>query len=419
MSFLQSGLIEANSCDMRKAVISLWVRVPQETIDAVHARDAAYPELGALDMLGNVAPFIMFGGQPAARHWRTDSDAIIGYDYSGPQLPFNNPPAPFYSSYPVETAAYHQPSCIGVWCGGDTPKLHFRLQMGNAASCSSTSSGAQSVTPIGTTPSELGDFTFYDPVYEDTSFSDQVLETAYIGNSGAEASGPDIAPDVWHHVLMSWDVSAGNSVRGRDIADGDIQFKEYFTKTSKLYCAVDDVNKNNGKLPAFLIDPSIPNDTVITTCSDHGGANQIQIGPFPTATYPSSSVTFTPSGIPVNPIWLPGPALLKRSNQAGASTDLTDANQNIELAELQIFTGITIDTADAASRRLFITKDGKPELDYSEVDRVLGQPKVRLHGSGNWKRGKNTGSLKTDFEPTGKIEKYTPNPSLYGPQSPK
>jgi hypothetical protein len=47
-------------------------------------------------------------------------------------------------------------------------------------------------------------------------------------------------------------------------------------------------------------------------------------------------------------------------------------------------------------------------------------PEVKLHGSGNWKAGRNTGTLAQkpplDGRRIGRVNTYSPGPNLNGPQ---
>jgi hypothetical protein len=119
---------------------------------------------------------------------------------------------------------------------------------------------------------------------------------------------------------------------------------------------------------------------------------------------------------------------------------MVDHILHVEMAEFQLFTGVTIDTSSVRARRAFIDSNGKPvnpNKQASDADpqsgsiEFLGQlPDILLHGSGNWIKGKNTGGSQQDahnpaithppdqFTPVGLIKKYTPNPSLNGPQGP-
>jgi hypothetical protein len=96
-------------------------------------------------------------------------------------------------------------------------------------------------------------------------------------------------------------------------------------------------------------------------------------------------------------------------------------NTGIEMGELQIWANKTLDTGDVKMRRLFIDEKGKP-VPPKKAAEVLGKPDVMLHGAGNWKSGRNTGSTGIDFDgktiPAGqfsrvaKIEKFLPDPQL-------
>jgi hypothetical protein len=116
-------------------------------------------------------------------------------------------------------------------------------------------------------------------------------------------------------------------------------------------------------------------------------------------------------------------------------------NTGLEMAELQIWANKHIDTKDERIRRLFIDwpkkldDRGKPVPDKSKpmqpVDpsvaaAVLGQPDILLHGTDNWKKGRNTGTVGFTTDKNGKtvtnkagqfqrvaaIEKFLPDPKV-------
>jgi hypothetical protein len=112
-----------------------------------------------------------------------------------------------------------------------------------------------------------------------------------------------------------------------------------------------------------------------------------------------------------------------------ASTHHRDHNTGIEMAELQIWAGRTLDTSVVANRRLFIDFENKesgtgPKVPVSPgvAARMLGEPDILLHGNSNWQKGKNTGStgvtaggeriLAGQFQPVAGIEKFKPEPAL-------
>jgi hypothetical protein len=96
-------------------------------------------------------------------------------------------------------------------------------------------------------------------------------------------------------------------------------------------------------------------------------------------------------------------------------------NTGVEMAELQIWANNTLDTSNTSMRRLFIDENGSP-VSPAVAANVLGRPDVLLHGSENWKAGRNTGAVGLDdsdninpsgqFEPIAKIETFLPDPKL-------
>jgi hypothetical protein len=102
-----------------------------------------------------------------------------------------------------------------------------------------------------------------------------------------------------------------------------------------------------------------------------------------------------------------------------ASTYHVEHSTGIEMAELQIWANVTIDTSNADARRLFISEKIDPvtgerryvPADPSRAAEVLGDPDVLLHGSRNWINGKNTG-VGGQFNPVGQIDPFKPEPEL-------
>jgi hypothetical protein len=118
---------------------------------------------------------------------------------------------------------------------------------------------------------------------------------------------------------------------------------------------------------------------------------------------------------------------------------LVDSVRNVELAEFQMWTGVTLDTSNEKNRRAFIDfkrnadgkiikdKNGKANMKpvtMTVAEKLLHKkPEIKLHGSGNWEHGKNTGTLGIDkdgkekpsgqFKPTGRIDPYKPDPELH------
>jgi len=197
-----------------------------------------------------------------------------------------------------------------------------------------------------------------------------------------------------------------------------------------MWLAFDDINLTEKKLSTYW--PSGYNDPnailtvnafyqassrtgIPTTSSDDGWGNII------TNVYSGSvapNCEYTPGPVPTadHPIGLP------------ATSAHIENIRNAEMAELQIFTGISLDTGSKVNRRAFVDDAGKPVPPKKAEDLLGRRPVILLHGSGNWKVGKNTGSLgltpagnpiaSGQFQRQGVINIYKPEPSLHGPQSP-
>ena len=63
------------------------------------------------------------------------------------------------------------------------------------------------------------------------------------------------------------------------------------------------------------------------------------------------------------------------------------------MAELQIFTGMTLDTSVERNRRAFVDISGVPVKPEDTETQLGRRPDILLHKTDNWKAGKNTGLL--------------------------
>jgi hypothetical protein len=136
---------------------------------------------------------------------------------------------------------------------------------------------------------------------------------------------------------------------------------------------------------------------------------------------------YTPTALPTFGMPISIPAGVGFGSPKDGSA--TDWNEETEMAELQIWANKTIDLDVPKNILLFITKDGEPEVNFKAVEKVLGKPEIRLHGSGNWKNGNNTGTLgykitgsgrtrkkkkipEGQFKFKGKIDRKLPDPEI-------
>lgn len=379
-----------------RAVISFWFKVPSSAIAAVQAAAAGKAPnqlVGVYRTFIGIVPVLTWGSQQQVTITEVspyDSGAMY---WSGGIIILDK-----ITGTHIEPMA---PSYIGLRVGGtdwavNPPGLEINIQTNVQPHCSGISSMATDFTgnPQGTYP--------YPPYAGRPQYSDVVITSVdisdlewgnnyeYVGNV-ATSVGPGLPPvtlDKWHHIILSWRlVSCFNATGG---------------PYCQMWCALDDVNLKGNNLPALQGDGYGPNDTKPITPWVWEGADTE--GRFASASFDGSSVPFDPMQIPA-----------AMSVQYVSDSQGSTANKNpiatVEVAELQIFAGLTLDTGVVGNRRAFIDNNGKP-VDPKQAQKLLGKkPDILLHGSGNWIKGKNTGS-DGQFTPTGKIKRYTPDPQL-------
>lgn len=319
-----SNIALDKSISMNKATISFWVRVPSASVTACR-RDAGN-NYGYKVFLATI-PFITWGQQQ-----RGDLGVL-------------------------------PPSYIGIYVGGvgferDPPTLEINLQTQD------TSTGGHRDAMV--------------EYFGNSAINTSILGTGY----------PVLKPDIWHHLLISWELKSTRAI---------------------MYCAIDGIDKSGvDQLPA-MCNPDIrgPNEhdcSAVYSESLVDPADRI-------------AVSFNLSEIPSGHFSLPAPL----SVQYLSFFD-TESSKNpiyiIELAELYIYSGLVLQSSDW---RKFV-EDGKPRDPSDVEDDVHRKPDILLHGTSDWKEGKNTGSLGVDadgnikedgqFKPTGKIQEYKPDPSI-------
>jgi hypothetical protein len=281
-----------------------------------------------------------------------------------------------------------------------------------------------------------------DPTISHDDISDLDLSTT--GAILSDVIGP-LAADHWHHALIAVELKpiAAIGLEPDDETISGIE-GEYIDVACRLFIAVDDVNYTGYDLSTYYpLDYSDLNGVVTKDAlrvAGHHGSNEPEGGSAPAYSIAAPEVPSSGEAIGIP-----------------ATTDFTDRILPVEMAELQIFVDVVLDTGDEANRRAFIDADGvpvppigprvldpatgepildddgNPVRDPAPAEALLGKkPEVLLHGSGNWIVGNNTGAADEgldpdtgepvadpgDFTPTGQIVAYMPGPSLYGEQSP-
>jgi hypothetical protein len=249
-----------------------------------------------------------------------------------------------------------------------------------------------------------------DITYTQEDISSTITDTPEVlGNTIGGPPSPEVKVDEWNHVLISWELVGGTG--------------------NKMWCAINDENKDGNDLPAMCdVSTMGPNEHASYTpyhWSDEGPV----------------SVTFGANSVPSDPVQTPGPLSANRATDAVGGTIPIQPIKNVELADLQIFTGVTLDTSSVANRRAFVDANGLPvppagtavavepgappsTVVGGSIELLGKKPEIVLRGSGNWIGGRNTGTIGMDskgtvippgqFVPTGRIIRYVPDPQLSG-----
>ncbi len=207
-----------------------------------------------------------------------------------------------------------------------------------------------------------------------------------------------------------------------------------------MWLALDDVNCGRESLPALTdsaheantifaqggvypdgppkLPQPHPSGWYIAGQTESGAPTYVWIDTTITGAFEPRTYRFSPAPLKGSPLHVPAPG---------------SAVYEVQMAELQIFTGVTLDTGVEANRRAFINSRGEPVdplyglekargIFGPETPNVTPSPPVQLLGkmpdrsvtrmASNWGAGVNLGSAKTSFKPTGKIKPVRPDPVL-------
>lgn len=423
MSYLQ---LPGGILSFSKAVISFWFRVPKASIDAARAQPVPDNLEGDRNdyfpALFRTIPLVTFGSVEAA---------ITDYgDGTGAY-----PTSPSYIGVDCSRSRF-----TSLWPNQDSLAVH--LAMPNTMSFVMTPMATDGRDPPGE-PQFVHSLQRKDAFYMSGKG-----DLPYVGG---QPSILDVTANTWHHALISFDLTRSAVMRYTTAPQSAPPFAPAMLMLPNgptFMWAFDDVDKT---------------DYSLSPC-----CAQIY------NTQPEGSVVIPPSPLPLKQIttnnlieiaagawafiatWNPVP-IKSLNNPIGtpASAMFVDNVYHVEMAEFQLFTEVTLDTSIEANRRAFIDyerdadgipikdKDGKftlipvdpvgrpPTDDHpggqpAPAEKLFGKrPEILLHGSSDWSDGKNTGTTGVDystdppqekpdgqFEPTGKINPYTPDPSL-------
>jgi hypothetical protein len=522
MSYLKSGTSPSSA---RKAVVSLWFRVPQQTIDDITheyqkwkaENDDPLGDPGPRRRFLGIVPLMTFGPAnlnsldvyQALREtgdfpgwyeetWHENLDcSITGWTETITQA--GQWKDSFFSfgsggedALLIERAFVLDGSYIGVDCTAEDkiPVLSVNIVMPKSAKASmpgavpavvSHTSGPSYVL-VGTGvcpgapdlyftteddfPLPPGILCYTEPhftssqtkVYEGNAevLWGRVPETfrlcpaitagAHTIDASVEFKGATIAPDHWHHLLLSFDFTKEVKTSGQLVEqtiDHGVNSGESPSfggegdrteGTGMMWVALDDINLTGRKLSAFWPDKyhnlngvlsinamavaQSVNYSIIETNDPASLCNGVDYTITQSQNVPRYS--YLPSAVDMSNISLP------------AAEAYVDAIRRCEMAELQIFLDVSLDTSDIRKRRAFIDAKGNPvapdktsspdDPSSGSIDLLGKRPDILLHSSSNWIKGRNTGSTgvtdegnqirEGQFTPIGGIASYTPDPSL-------
>lgn len=416
-----------------KVVISVWFRVSKAGIKYV--QDQTPPPWGSgYRILFGVVPLISWG--PSQDVTITD---VVTVDTGA--MTVDRSPIVTQKLGPTHIAPIG-PSWLGIMVGGkdwpfETPALSVNIQTNVRAQ----GSGLAFINTDWTGDFSHNDFVTGKPIYANvkytsTDVSNEIITKApeYFGNTdfaigNAGPNAPAVAVEHWHHLLISWSLNSITNSIG---------------SVCKMWCALDDVDMAGDNLPAYHDSDTASGMEAHDHKSSLTFAYQGEDVPPLDEAPKIVSLSIDSDSVPFDPIVIPASPLTRYTTDAEWGVGTKDPVGDVELAELQIFTGVTVDTTQESNRRAFIDKNGKPVApdqkaeNGSDGDKVsdggsielLGKrPEILLHTTGNWQKGKNTGTMGQNdegeaipsgqFKPSGKILSYKPDPSLHGPQGSK
>ena len=438
MSFLTYPKLAA----FGECLMSFWFRAPIDTLKAAGTAapvgvDSFYPEFS------DVAPLVVFGDPPIRQDFVIKTPTVatgpnIGFDGSGLFTILAGHWELRGQTISLENKHYLDPAYIGVDSGGNLVVNLQTNQFPRVTNYSFTPDQPQETDQLPVPdlgwPNSLTIRHFAPSAYIDKS-----VESLMRGIPESYQLSASLKPDrdQWHHALLSFKLGDSVNVKST-IGFGDVTFNTAVQSYSKVWLVVDDVpikiKDNTLTLSGQPDDGAIISQAqwqMANTIYDAGGPHDlsyVKLG-FDRPIDPISGIPFGFSDMQIENFSAPNsqptyelssPVISAGTLGIPASTRFAKSVCRVEMAEFQMWIGpgSSRDVRTRDMRRLFITDEGKPNLQSKEVSDVLGEASIILHKSGRWITGKNTGTLKTPFVPTGKIKSYKPDPSLHGPQSP-
>lgn len=386
--------------DLRKGVISIFANLS----DAAVVTKRAEGESGIFNdfsgIMQGIIPLATWGPQQTTTIYQFGTDTVNIETFPGVFVDVDYPVVDSSSS------AESQPSFIGVFVGTTSnPELtlvvHIQTQTG--PSCVHTiSTGTGAHWDSGTSTVVIDN--------EDSSYVDEAMQD-YFGNSGIAAnSQTDRAPfgrptigagtEANFHVLVSWDLTNGAASHGvGPDAEDEIGTSAGADTVSKMWCAIDGVNKNGYDLPATWAHDDTgsgnPNEILSFITGSVSGNYGADTG------VPSATLTLTETSIPFYPVAFPSEASLMRVGTPFVPNSL------VREARIQFFAGVSIDTSIEENVTAFRLSSGEPAPVATARDLLSKVPIVEFVTATAMINGTNSGSA-GNLTKAGTVTAYNP-----------
>lgn len=402
MSYLN---LPAGVPNFSKAVFSFWFRVPSESVLAVVARTLA--DTADFKYMQYILPLVTFGRPQQNKNYQPNVTDVAVYHFPVEDpIPYITP-----SSYSPREAYEVDPCLIGALCHDDgTFDMTFNIQMGDHGTYNSLVWLTTKLDLYSPSDEESG----YDPspgtgwgqyffatakatIAEDSFHIQDAQPEVFLVETRLPES---LQPDTWHHLLLSFDVSGTVSIG-----------EPYPSSSCQLWYAIDDIDYRGAlNLRPYRVDEDGLGSNTIVTQNSFELSGDFSLELYQNYYIPDPSGSYSPASIPTAGEHFGIPAAPR----------YVDRIFRVEMAEFQLFTGVTLDTGITENRRAFVDENGEPVLPETTDDepqmpaeKLLGKkPDILLHGSDEWIEGSNTGLSSGQFTPTGGIEPFEPDPSL-------